>query len=238
MALGIFARPEFNELPHPAIRLPVLLLVETAICAAWDILRARPRAGFDISTAAEDEITFELQETLVDQVFNSGIVAGFDDGLFSIPEREAKIRSFDYAHLDKMPDLIIRLIGRPPGIRRTQDGLFVECKPVDKKHRLHDHYCNKGILRFTAGQYAWAMSTALMVGYTNADYKISVSLPAALEDWPEVATRTPVQLCSRSIPTATSEPTHITKHARRFKYQETGAQAPEIVLRHLWLRRD
>lgn len=238
MALGLYDEIGFDSLPHPPIRLPVLLVVESAICAAWDILRMRPRAGFDLKTATEDVITFELHEALLDEVFNTGIVSGFDEQIFSGPEREPKIRSYDYAHLDKMPDIIVRLIGRPAGIRRSQDGLFVECKPVDKKHPLRKDYCERGLIRFLTGQYAWAMPTAMMVGYTTADYRLSPALTAVLKDWPETNTSTIVRPCSRSNSTSVSEGIHITKHPRGFEYVETNRQAPAITIRHLWLRRD
>ena len=238
MALGLYSGTGFLKLPHPPIRLPILLVVENAICAAWEILRTRPRPGFDLATATEDTITFELQEALVDEVFSSGVVPGFDDEVFSIPEREAKVRSFDYGHLDKMPDLIIRLIGRPAGIRRTQDGLFVECKPIDKKHPLREHYCTKGLLRFTTGQYAWAMSTATMVGYSNADYGLSAKLTEVLNDWPTQGAKTALSPCAGSKAGPNSEIVHLSEHPRTFKYVETKRLAPNITIRHLWLRRD
>lgn len=238
MALGLYEEVTFDTLPHPAIRLPVLLVIENAICAAWDIVRRQPRAGFDLATATEDSITLELHEALYDRVYNRGVVAGFDAEVFSGIEREAKIRNYDREHPDKMPDFIIRLIGRPPGIRNTQDGLFVECKPVDKNHPLLTDYCKRGLVRFTTGQYAWAMSTAMMVGYTNADYRVSPSLTAVLKDWPENNTNTIVRPCSRSTPSPASEATHMTEHQRGFIYLETKRQAPAITIRHLWLRRD
>jgi hypothetical protein len=237
MALGLYEEMNFDELPHPAIRLPVLLIVENAICAAWELLRSRPRPGFDLRTATEDVITFELHEALYDRVFNSGMVAGFGGEVFSTVEREPKLRSYDYSHLDKMPDLIIRLVGRPASIRPTQDGLFVECKPVDKKHPIRRHYCEKGLARFTSGQYAWAMSSAMMVGYADSNSHVYTSLTEALRDWPDVDTRTIVRPCARSSPNPVSEAVHLTEHPRMFKYVETKRQAPHIVIRHLWLRR-
>jgi hypothetical protein len=238
MALGLYEEVTFNTLPHPAIRLPVLLIVENAICAAWDIVRTQPRAGFDLATATEDSITLELHEALYDRIFNRGLVAGFDAELFSGIEREAKIRNYDREHPDKMPDFIIRLVGRPPGIRNTQDGLFIECKPVDKGHPLLTDYCKRGLVRFTTGQYAWAMPMAMMLGYTNADYSISLSLASVLKDWPTANTSTIVRVCPRSASSSANEATHITEHSRDFKYVETKRQAPAITIRHLWLRRD
>jgi len=35
------------------------------------------------------------------------------------------------------------------------------------------HYCDKGIIRFVRGDYAWAMRDALMVGYVTEGYSIT-----------------------------------------------------------------
>src|ERR1022692_4882939 len=111
MAVGFYDDLGWHVLPYPRISLPVLLVVENALCAAWELLRIDARAGFNLLTASEDAITLELHEALFDRVFNSGVVEGFDSGLFATVEREPKIRSYDYGHLDKMPDLLVRLVG-------------------------------------------------------------------------------------------------------------------------------
>jgi hypothetical protein len=42
--------------------------------------------------------------------------------------------------------------------------------------------------------------------------------------------------CPLSAP-ANATPTAITRHSRSFSYLETGKKAPDIVLRHVWLKR-
>jgi hypothetical protein len=227
-------------LPHPEIGLPVLLIVENALCAAWGLLRTHPRAGFDLVTAAEDAVTLELHEALSDRVFRKGIVEGFDSGLFATVEREPKVRNYDYRHPDKMPDLLVRLVGRSPGVRPTQDGLFIECKPVDSKHAVSGHYCNKGLIRFVRGDYAWAMPIAMMVGYAKDGYTVSAKLIPALRGWPPgtAAASSVPQPCPHSKASMASEAVHLTEHARSFQYIDTNQTAPHITIRHLWLRRD
>ena len=239
MAFGFYDEQEQCVLPHPEIGLPVLLIVENALCAAWDLLRTHPRAGFDLLTAGEDAITLELHEALYDRVFKHGIVEGFDAKVFSSVEREPKVRSYDYGHPDKMPDLLIRLVGRPAGIRNTQDGLFIECKPVDSQHGVRGHYCDKGLVRFICGEYAWAMINAMMVGYTKEGYTVSAKLMKALKGWPQgMPTSGVARPCAHSKASLTSEVVHSTEHARKFKYCETKQAAPQITIRHLWLKRD
>src|ERR1039457_5375387 len=238
MAVGFYDDLGWHVLPYPRISLPVLLVVENALCAAWELLRIDARAGFNLLTASEDAITLELHEALFDRVFNSGVVEGFDSGLFATVEREPKIRSYDYGHLDKMPDLLVLLVGRPPGVRNTQDGLFIECKPVDSKHAVRGHYCDKGLIRFVQGDYAWAMPNAMMVGYAKEGYTVSAKLIPTLQGWPPGGPNSVPRACPHSKGSSISEVVHLTKHARRFQYLETKQPAPEITIRHLWLRRD
>ena len=70
-----------------------------------------------------------------------------------------------YKNPDKDPDLWFRLRSdeEPTTVLSTHDGLFVECKPVDNSHPVRSDYCDKGLLRFIVGDYAWAMQDALMV---------------------------------------------------------------------------
>jgi hypothetical protein len=214
-------------------------VVEEALCVAWDLLRLHPRPGFDLLNATEDTITLELYEYLCDAVFDKGAVQGFDRQLFSKPTRESKMRNYNRTALDKMPDLLIGLVDRPKVTTCSQDWLFIECKPVDHDHSVGVHYCDKGIIRFVRGDYAWAMTEALMIGYVRNGYSITSKLVKALQERkkeiPTIALPCP---CQRSKPGKNNEVVYISQHSRTFKYVENGQQAPAITLRHLWLRRD
>jgi len=226
------------ELPHPPISLSIYLVVEEALCVAWDYIRTHPRSGFNLLSETEDVITQELYERLYDKVFNRGVVDGFDRQLFTDIIREPKIRSYDWFSLDKMPDMLIRLLNRDVD-KPSQDGLFVECKPVDSSHSTGVHYCDKGIIRFVRGEYAWAMTSALMIGYARDGYSILPKLTKALEEREKtVPTIAPPCPCQQSKPGKNNEVVHVSQHLRTFSYVETGQKAPAITLRHLWLRRD
>jgi hypothetical protein len=226
-------------LPHPPISLSIFLVVEKALCAAWDSLRTNPRPGFNLLTATEDALTHELYERLYDSIFDKGVVEGFDRQLFTVVTREAKLRNYDGAKLDKMPDLLIGLSDRMSVYKYSQDWLFIECKPVDTVHPVGVHYCDKGIVRFVHGEYAWAMTSALMIGYTRRGFTISGKLVKALQARDkELPTITLPRACQRSKSGKNSEVVHISLHSRTFRYVETGQPAPDINIRHLWLRRD
>jgi hypothetical protein len=226
-------------LPHPPISLSIFLVVEKALCIAWDHLRTRPRPGFNLLSATEDVITQELYEELCDKIFNKGIVKGFDHQLFTEVSRESKVRNFNGANLDKMPDLLIGFTDRLNVFKHSQDWLFIECKPVDSNHSTGVHYCDKGIIRFVRGEYAWAMTSALMIGYIRDGYTVTPKLTDALKrrekEIPTTVFPFPYQ---RQKPSRNNEVIYISQHSRTFAYVETGLQAPDITLMHLWLKRD
>ena len=71
MTLEMFEESnEGIQLPHPPLSLHFHLVVEAAVCAAWELMTNRGRTGFDLQTANEDTITHELYERLYDEVFD------------------------------------------------------------------------------------------------------------------------------------------------------------------------
>jgi len=239
MTHGFYTQAVGVELPHPPISLPVFLVVENALSAAWKRMRTHPRSGFNLLNATEDVITQELYEVLYDEIFGKDVVEGFDRQLFTTVTRESKVRNYDGTHLDKMPDLLIGLVDRLNVFKPSQDWLFIECKPVDVDHSAGVHYCDKGIIRFVRGEYAWAMTSAMMIGYSKTGYAILPKLAEALKSRrttiPTLAVPTP---CLHSTAGSYSEAVHISQHSRTFRYVETGADAPPITIRHLWLKRN
>lgn len=240
MALGLYEdSPEACELPHKPIPLAVFFVVEQAIRFAWEVMRQRPREDFRLDREDEDPVTAELWERLLNEVFNRNIVPGFDTTLLMKPVREAKVSNFDRSKAELMPDLLIGLINRPAVAIPSQDWLFIECKPVQVGRAAGAHYCDKGIIRFLRGDYAWAMTSALMVGYATTRYRIVPKLTTALRARTrKMSTTAFPRQCKRSPASSFSEPTHITEHRRTFRYEQNGRQAPPIGLRHLWLKRD
>lgn len=239
MALGIFETVANVDLPHPPIPLAIFLVVERAVCVGWNLLITDPRPGFDLTTATEDQITHELHEAIVNRVFDSGIVDGFNKQVFAPGIREPKIRNYNFTSLDKMPDLFIQLVNRPTGVINTQDGLFIECKPVDQSHPIRKHYCNLGIMRFIRGDYAWTMTSALMVAYASRDYTIIPHLSDALTECTSpIMTLSEPHACSHSLSGPANQAVHITLHERNFKYLENSKAPGAITIRHLWLSKD
>jgi hypothetical protein len=239
MTFGFYGDTAEVQLPHPPIPLSVSLVVENAICASWHLLRTQPRAGFVLLTATENDITNALKVALLDRVFNKGIVDGFDREVFASITRDPKVENYDKSNCEKMPDLVIGLVNRPSGVINSQDGLFIECKPVDVDHSVGKHYCDRGLIRFIRGDYAWAMTSALMVGYSREGYAILPKLHDALiRRSLVIPTLENPHPCGSSEAGPNNELVHISQHARTFTYLETGQLAQAITIRHLWLRRD
>ena len=227
------------RLPHPPLSLRSHLIVEAAICATWKLMVNRGRTGFDLQNADEDTVTHELHERLYDEVFDKGIVEGFDREIFASVHRDPKVRNFNGDNLDKMPDLLVDFIDRPAGAMNSQHGLFIECKPVNRRHPAGSTYCDAGLIRFVRGDYAWAMQNAMMVGYAREGYSLNPKLSEALASNRKVAIPVSSGLagCPRSRASAFADQVAISKHQRTFNYVESNLPAGVIVIRHLWLKR-
>lgn len=240
MTLEIFEeRNDGILLPHPPLSLRSHLVVEAAICVAWELMTNHGRKDFDLLTADEDTVTLELYERLYDEVFTKGMVAGFDSEVFASVHREPKVRNFNRLKPDKMPDLLVEFIDRPAGVMNSQYGLFIECKPVDRKHPAGSAYCDEGLIRFVRGDYAWAMQSAMMVGYAREGYSLVPKLSEALisNRKEPIPTSSELESCPCTRATAFAEQVAISKHQRTFNYIENNSTAGIIVIRHLWLRR-
>lgn len=246
MAIGVYRRPTLRP-PHPSIPAHLFVIAEQALAEAWKQLKRRPPAGFDILTATEDVVTFHLHRVLVNEIYRKRRVAGFVRETFNPPQREPKVCTYNRSSLDKMPDLRIDLVDRPNVSLLTDDGIFIECKPIDGAHSVPAHYCRRGALRFVAGEYGWAMREGIMVAYVAATHRGGKANPLqSLHDVlvtnqkadpdPLATIQLPVR-CPVAVLAKVATAAWTTRHRRSFTYVETGKTAPEVSLRHLWLYR-
>ncbi|MFZ0928655.1 MAG: hypothetical protein WAN11_08640 [Syntrophobacteraceae bacterium] len=192
MPVGFFTSGVECALPHQQIDQRIVLLICKVIKKAWQLLKEKPPSDFHTQSADEDKITQILVEIIENRLRKSGDVEGFNCALFGKVIREPKITNFDKAHPDKMPDILFDLRRDKLPIVSDQDGLFVECKPIDPQHPILSHYCNKGLVRFVNGDYAWAMQDALMVGYVKGRYSF-IKLESILDDDKSKATLKPIE---------------------------------------------
>ena len=237
MSLGFYTRGPVS-LPHPPYPKATLRLIEAAIAEAWRIIREHPEGDFDMAIADEPRITREIRTCLIHQVLDGPTVSGFTSNIFTILPGGV-FESFDGTHLEKRPDLYFYIErDSTTYVLRSVDGLFVECKPVDSGHPAGGDYCDKGIIRFVNGDYAWALSQALMIGYASEGYTLPTKLNDALATRKaDLKTKEDANQCSESSASGYCQQLHITVHERNFIYPSIKQKAPPITLRHLWLNR-
>jgi hypothetical protein len=234
---GFFAEGIDYRLPHPALDDSVLAIAHNAICYAFSLLRGTPPAGFDLSSAQENAITRQLEWILENNLRRSGKVAGFDERIFQKVRRGAEVTNFNGEHPDKKPDLVFDLARDAPLVLSSLDALFVECKPVDKAHRLEKHYGTKGALRFINGDYSWAMQEAMMVAYVRDGNKLSANLARAFAKDPLyslLGKPTGLIRVADCMSSDVAESLHITTHERNFKWPQDKGDASPIRIFHSW----
>jgi hypothetical protein len=229
MAIGFFTHGVEFTLPHPPIPERTILLLTKVIMRAWQLLEETPPTGFNMQLADEDTVTQILVEIIENRLRKSGEINGFNNELFGRVSRDQKITNFDKKHPDKMPDFFFELRRGTLPILSDQDGLFVECKPIDPKHTISSCYCNKGLVRFVNGDYAWAMQDALMVGYAKEGYSFA-QLAFILDDVKNKAILKPIEHSAID-----EHAIYRSSHRRDFLWPEYRGSACPISISHLWL---
>lgn len=227
MAVGFFTQDIEFTLPHPPIPQRTILLICKVIRKAWQLLAENPPTDFILHTEKEDTVTQMLVEIIENRLRKNGDVDGFDSARFGRVVREPKITNFNKVHPDKMPDIFFDLKREKAPVLSDQDGLFVECKPIDGDHPLFSCYCQKGLIRFVKGDYAWAMQEALMVGYVTGHYSYE-KLAAVLNKNDSANLKTNNH--SEIVPSI-----YRSNHDREFEWQGNSGHACQISVSHLWL---
>ena len=232
---GLLMRgPRINSEPRPFPPFSILLrrAIENAIRLAWQQVKASYSAA-DLTAAVEPQITAALQEKL-NELRHAEVSDGFSASTFENVSRGEECCNYNFEKIEKRPDLTFRPAGRRPGLSDQQYcALYVECKIVDATHSIND-YCSNGIKRFIIGDYAWAMSIAMMVAYARSSETIETDLNQKL------ATDSTKYLTSQNAQVRTGDPASLTpvylsKHGRNFTYS-SGSAPGDIEIAHLWLR--
>ena len=231
--------PEHYRLPHPRLDLPVILLLQRVLCRAFEILRQN---GFSLSEAKEDQVTAALRAVLENNLRQNGSVPGFNRRTYESVVRQGQAANFDGTRLTKTPDLCFKLRhddAEPRMVVSEFDALFVECKPVDRVHPAGGDYCDRGIIRFVAGDYAWAMQEGMMVAYARDGRTIAGHLIPAMSKPQRMTALGTIQLpqplgASTVAADAQTEKIHFSKHRRTFPWPDGKGPATDIRIYHLW----
>jgi hypothetical protein len=231
--------PQSYQLPHPRLELPMILLIRRVLCRALELLREEK---FRLAEAGEDQVTTALHAVIENKLRPTGSIPGFSKLTYDSVIRHGQFANYDGIHLAKAPDLCFKLRddeAEPRMVLSAYDALFVECKPVDKKHFAGSDYCDDGLIRFVCGDYAWAMQEGMMLAYARDGRTIADNLIPAMDLPGRRTLLATVQLpraCHASDETADAhaEPVHISKHRRDFHWRDEKGKATDITIYHLW----
>lgn len=216
------------ELPLVALAKEHLEVIAEVICGALqDLLVTQPNT---LTTGTEPEISALLVSRL-NALLNENPL--WQQMVRSV-SRGSEAISFDGSHLEKRPDLSIHLSGRNPSFP-----LVVECKIVSSSGKRDvEAYCENGLRRFIAGEYAWPMQEALMLAYVRDESSIAntltpyLSLSEAISPPPYAIEQMPLDIKLPNVDSALS------RHARAFQYlvSPPANQTPgPISIWHLWM---
>ncbi|MFP4166574.1 MAG: hypothetical protein ACLFUF_05330 [Opitutales bacterium] len=236
-AFGI--HPDSYRLPHPSLGLPVILLIRKVLGRAFELMREQ---NYPIAEAHEDDITRDLRTIIENNLRQTGEIPGFSRRTFDFTVRQGQWENYNGIVLTKTPDLYFRLRRDDswnPRLISEFDGLFIECKPVDRKHPAGSDYCDLGLQRFIDGNYAWAMPEAMMLGYARHGRTIPTHLVPAME---EEKRRSSLQ--TKSMPRSIEHKSkcgvpfahslHVSQHTRPFNWRENKGRASDISIYHVW----
>lgn len=206
--------------PLPALKRRPLAVIAELLTEAWNgLLETQEQI---LRTKEEKELN-ALMETRLDEIRVersdwSMLVSGVSRGKESI--------SHDGSSLENRPDLSIHITCRPSRLP-----LVVECKLIDLGTRKGvDLYCDKGLTRFTNGEYAWYGQEAFMLAYVRDGATIATCLTPHLEKSQQTA---PDPFLTEKLPKPATFSSHDLAqscHGRRFPHNPGP-----ITLWHLWL---
>lgn len=222
-----------EKFPYPSWDEEFLYAIDSSIRQAWANVIAM---GLNLSQSSEDQITEKLEDQL-ERILNSGSNDVFNRSKFQDVIRGGNFCSFNNRSLTKQPDLIIRPVDYTPGIDNRYHGLFIECKILDRKGKNELKYIENGIKRFVDGEYAWAMTHAMMVAYVRAE---NITIPLSLETCFTRNKNKPciVECCAKDrfqkIRENDGVSCHASIHVRNWVHEDHGAPG-DIRLDHLWL---
>lgn len=215
-------------------RLPLDPIAEAHLDVIFEtVARVWQELKDERSQALTDGSEAEINALMESRLNNLWRIDPLWSQLVSSVARGKESLSFDGTHLEKRPDLSIYLTGKHPSFP-----VVVECKLIDHASgKGVDLYCNNGIARFVAGQYAWANSEAIMIAYIRDDSSVEEHLFPFLAAGVE---RQPDPWQTLHLPAATTGLRSMissSRHLRNFHYPAgIDAGAPgNIAIWHLWL---
>lgn len=141
---------------------------------AWSELKSRDPEV--LQAGDEESITEKLQNLLNQRHKGERLVSWLKD--FESVTRSENQRTAD-KRLEKKPDLTFRPLAYASVTNTTRWGWFVECKIIDGGGSV-TAYRDKGVYRFSSGEYAAWMPSGAMLAYVRDGSRPAKTLPRAL----------------------------------------------------------
>lgn len=233
MFASLGKKPVDPVYPFPMWPAHIILVVEEAIRVASKSAEGLLGGKINLLAATEEQITASIQNTLHEILSDGTVVDGFTSDIFQSISRNESVEDYTGAYLDKQPDLTFKLVGQC----RPHQGLYCECKILDKTHPVRN-YLYDGLSRFVTGKYAWAMQHAHMIGYVRDEALTPVNLTTYLAQNNRSEGRTHSDcLQIQGSPEIRPDDLIFTNHDRKFKLTRISSMpnATPITIRHLWL---
>ncbi len=142
----------------------------------WAWSEAQRRYPKVLRTGDEESITAKLQEILNERRDGERLAPWLKD--FETVTRSENQITAD-GRLQKKPDLTFRPPAYPQVTNPTRWGWFVECKLVDGGASV-TAYRDKGVYRFSSGEYAAWMPSAALLAYVRDGSRPARTLQQAL----------------------------------------------------------
>jgi hypothetical protein len=233
---GLMRKPAHDPRPYPEPFSPSeRAVIEHALFEG--ILALKGANDLDLKTCDEVDINNKL-EWLLNRMLDSdpSAIAGFSKAIFQTVVRGAELNNHDGTLPEKRPDLAFRSTRSHPGLAfPEQCVLLVECKIADPSRPMN-FYCKEGLERFIDGTYAWAVSSAIMLGYARQGYSPKKQLHIHLTKYGNNYNL--VSPLKKRDPGMTSPDFYVTVHDRtKVKEMPTGPEG-RITIHHLWVKID
>jgi hypothetical protein len=210
------------ELPLPAIPDELMGIIAEKIEGAFRDLKAT--AAATIASGTEAEITSLLEARLNAMLDTDGLWAG----LVLCVARGKETVSFDGTHLEKRPDLTIYLTDR-----QRNHPLLTEAKIIDKAAgKTINLYCENGVRRFLAGEYAWGTREGFMLAYVRDGSKSAATLPVFLNGAPPPGFSVVAAFAPSGVILGDGLRSD---HDRHFAYPPPLGVPGPVALWHLWM---
>lgn len=231
LSMGVAPRSSY---PHPPFDQVIMRVVVKALRMAWAPISMEERSSLPGMERPEVRLNSEMSKE-IDALRRSGNLPGFNSDVFDTVVVDAAIEDYAGNRVSSSPDITIRLRNTRPAVANPMvDAIFIECKRIRQGSNLGNYY-RTGMSRFLDGQYAWAVSQGVMVGYVETNQELPDALQTRLERMDLPIKTQVIPYKKDQIVRPSGKPyAAFTKHHRSWLHPNDDKPG-DIELTHVWL---